>query len=262
MRVSVEAPENTSLFSANLTATGSNSSFAPMPASLFDGAGDLSAGVRTQFASLKFDPYATMYDPTSTGITRLAFSTASGTEIPVAGLPTPITFELPALANLTGGVKATCQFWNTTALGYSTTGCVGIPDPRPEDHVLEWVPGFKVSSDAQMAAAWNISGPLMDGNCSYQLLDCSLDTPGVVFPNPAKPFAFPGVACNKTLSTAPKLVFVGSKCRLIDPGNAAGCSWDNSKQARRIAFVLCAHVGTSPADPLRRLRRHSLAPAA
>ncbi len=217
-----------------------------MPASLFDGAGDVSAGVRTQFASLTFDPYATTYDPTSTGVTRLAFSTTSGDEIPVAGLATPITFTLPALAGLTGGaeVKATCQFWDTAALSYSTAGCIGIPDPRPAGHVLEWVPGFTVTTDAEMAAAWNISGPLVDG-CSFQVLDCSLDSSGVVFPNPAKPFAFPGVACNKTLSTAPKLVFVGSKCRLIDPGNNASCSWDNSKQARRWAFALCAHMPAS-----------------
>jgi hypothetical protein len=232
MRVSVDEPgAGSTLFSQNLTAPGSNSSFAPLPAALFAGAGDLSAGVRTQFASLTFDPYATTYDPNSKGVTRLAFTTTSGDDIVVANLATPVKFSMPALASLADGVKASCEFYDTAARNYSTVGCVGIPDPAPANHVLEWVPGFTVSTDAEMAAAWNISGPLVDGNCSFQLLDCSLPNPPVVFPNPAKPFLVPGVACDKTIDTLPKLVFVGSRCRLIDPNNEERCSWDNSKQA-------------------------------
>jgi hypothetical protein len=120
MRVQVDAPgADSRLFSQSLTASGSASSFAPLPASLFDDAGDVSGGVRTQFASFAFDPYGGA-NGSSNGITRLAFSAPSGEEIVVAGLSRPVLFTLPPLPALADGVKAQCQFWDTAALVYST----------------------------------------------------------------------------------------------------------------------------------------------
>jgi hypothetical protein len=134
MRVQVDAPGTGSrLFSQSLTAVGSASSFAPLPASLFDDAGDISGGVRTQFASFAFDPYNSG-NGSSNGITRLAFSAPSGEEIRVAGLSRPVFFTLPALPALSDGVKAQCQFWDTAALKYSTQarcgcGCCCVAPP-------------------------------------------------------------------------------------------------------------------------------------
>jgi hypothetical protein len=93
-----------------------------------------------------------------------------------------------------------------------------------------------------MASAWNVSGPLLEG-CLVRVLDCSLADPGVVFPNPAQPFAFPAVRCNASISTAPMRVFSGSKCRLIQAGNDQDCSWDNAKQARA-----CMHAGAGSVE--------------
>jgi hypothetical protein len=120
MRVQVDAPgADSRLFSQSLTASGSASSFTPLPASLFDDAGDVSGGVRTQFASFAFDPYGGA-NGSSNGITRLAFSAPSGEEIVVAGLSRPVLFTLPPLPLLADGVKAQCQYWDTAALVYST----------------------------------------------------------------------------------------------------------------------------------------------
>ncbi len=234
MRVSLDAPgPDSPLFSGPLSALGSASAFEALPATLFDGAGDLSAGVRTQFASLSFDPYATEVDPNATGITTLSFTTTSGAAIFVSELRTPVRFTLPALTSLADGTKAQCQYWNTSTLGYSTRGCVGIPDPRPRGHTFAWVPDFVSASDADMAAAWSLAGPLLDANCSLQILDCSVNDTRAIFANPADPFGNPGVACDG-VSTSPKLVFVGSRCRLINAANEYGCSWDNAKQARHV----------------------------
>ena len=227
MRVQVDVPSAGSrLFSTPLTAPGSASTFDPLPANMFAGV-NTSAGVRTQFFSLTFDPF--LANDTS-GVTRLAFSTPGGEEVPVNSLTKFISFTLKKPAGLGDGTKAVCQYYDTQLRAYSTVGCVGIPQPQPPGHVLAWVPGYTVASDADMARAWSIKGPLM-ANCSPQILDCSLPNPGMVMPNPAQPFAVPGVTCNKSLSTAPMLLLVGSQCKMIDAGNNVSCSWDNTKQA-------------------------------
>jgi hypothetical protein len=238
MRVQVDAPgAGSRLFSQNLTAPGSASAFAPLPASLFDGAAAAaSGGVRTQFASLTFDPYAAASGaeagaPPSTGITRLAFTNADGAPIEIANLATPVYFTMPPL-ELADGRKAQCQYWDTAAAAYATTGCVGIPDPRPPSHTLSWVPGFTAASDGAMAAAWNISGPLADASCSTRVLDCSMPGQNAsIFPNPSNPFALPAVRCDAAVSTAPMLVISGSRCRLIQSNNAQACFWNNTAQA-------------------------------
>ena len=123
-----------------------------------------------------------------------------------------------------------------------------------------FIPGFtNVTSDAVLAEAWNISGPMVDGGqCSMKMLDCNTLNPGVVYPDPRNPLATPAVACPPRLNgtnatgavngtnataaesnaTAPAArqpvlrVYYGAQCSLWRPGNAVNCSWDNIKQVR------------------------------
>jgi uncharacterized protein (UPF0147 family) len=224
------------LFSAPLSAPGSKSFFAPLPTNIFAGASGVrrrllaDAGVRTQFSSLAFDPHT--QDANSTGTTTLAFSTAAG-ELDISGLSTPIYFSLP-LVPLADGVKAQCQFWDRKAQPqkYSSVGCASLPDPLPPGHNVSWKPGFAVISDAELAAAWNITGALVTSHCSFEVLDCSLaNNTRVVYPNPARPFDFPAVRCSANVSTSPLLAINGSACPLIQADNALGCFWNNSKGA-------------------------------
>jgi hypothetical protein len=231
MRVSLDAVGASSrLFTQPLTAAGSASSFEPMPVGLF---GNSTAAVRTQFVSLTFDPFEPGSSATATGVTRLAFSSMSGAEVAVSDLAAPVYFSLPRVPGLADGLKAQCQFWDKAALRYSTAGCVGQPALLPVGHNVSWVPDFAAHADGDMAAAWRISGPLIDGvNCSTAVLDCTqANNTQVVFPNPARPFDYPAVACNASISTAPMLVISGSRCPLIRKDNAYGCYYDNQKQA-------------------------------
>jgi hypothetical protein len=236
MSVALDLPgPGSRLFSAPLTAPGSKSSFAPLPADLFAGVSRrrrllAASGVRTQFSSLAFDPHS--LDVNSTGTTTLAFSTAAG-ELNISGLSTPIRFTLP-LVPLADGVKASCQFWDTAAANYSIVGCVSLPDPLPRNHTASWKPSFKVANDAEMAGAWSISGPLVaaPSRCLFEVLDCAQpNNTRSVYPNPARPFQFPAVSCNANISTEPILVISGSACALIQEDNAYGCYWNNSKHA-------------------------------
>jgi hypothetical protein len=251
MAISFDPPgAGSRLFSQPLTANGSASSFAPMPAGLFDAAAGAPAGahrrralaatvgggVRTSFASLTFDPFT--LDPNSTGVTRLAFSTSDGAELPVRNLSTLIYFTLPAVnvnnaASAEGTtITSVCSFWDTTALIYSEQGCVGIPDPRPPPGFanFSWAVNFTTHTDAGILAAWTVTGNLTAG-CSVTVLDCGTPNLQKVYPNPASPLTTPAVQCNASVSTKPMLVFTGSTCHLIAPSNAANCYWQNTKQA-------------------------------
>jgi hypothetical protein len=173
MRVAVSAPGSTALFETRLSANGSASSFAPMPAGLFANSGDTSAGVRTQFASLTFDPYLNV---TTSGVTRLAFTSAAAGNAPleVSGLTTPIYFNMSAVTIATAGEKAQCQFWDIAASppAYLTAGCSGLPNPLPAsaDAQVFWTPGFSTLTDAGMASAWDVTvAPRRRRTCSGTL---------------------------------------------------------------------------------------------
>ena len=228
MRVSYDSADAGSrLFTSGISAAGSASAFAPMPAGVF-GASAPSA-VRTQFVSLAFDPWTAE----NTGVTRLAFSTASGAAVPVSGLRVAIYFTLPSVPGLVDGRKAQCQWYDTAVQNYSTVGCAAIPEPAPPGHTLTWAANFSVASDADMAAAWRIAGPLFDAAaCTTTILDCSnMSSQQVIFPNPAQPFEYPGVTCNANISMAPMLVLSGSRCALLRKDNNASCYWDNVNQS-------------------------------
>jgi hypothetical protein len=240
--VQVDPPGSSRLSSAPLTAPGSPSSFAPMPADLLAGA---AGAVVTQFFSLAFDPNAGSGagggNMSTTGLTRLAFTNPDGRAIEVSDATTPIVFTLPrVLLPAAGGgapEQAVCAYWDTASLAYSSAGCVGVPSPAPPNHTLAFVPGFRTANDSALVNAWSITGPLVDdGSCSYVVLDCNEDAPGVVYPNPRDPLRVPAVSCpprvNSTNATQPVLrVYYGAACALWQPGNAAGCAWDNINQA-------------------------------
>ena len=226
---------------ASISAPGSPSSFNPMPPGLLSSAG--SAAVITNFRSLAFDPYGNTNSsgngtapPASNlstvgGVTRLAFSTANGT-LEVANATTPITFTLPLVSAAPGSlVQGVCSFYDTVAQTYSTNGCIGVPNPGPPGHTLAFVSGYQTPTDASLAMAWSISGPLLAG-CNSTFVDCSLAKPPVIYPDPRQPLAIPAVSCPANATKPPVLrVFFGTHCQLWQPNNALNCSWDNTKQA-------------------------------
>ena len=227
-----------------ISAPGSPSSFDAMPPGLL-GAAAGGAAVVTQFRSLAFDPYgSTSSNGTNStngtvpaanlstvgGVTRLAFSSATG-PLEVANATTPITFTLPPVPTSGTNSQAACSFYDTAAQAYSTAGCIGVPNPGPAGHTLAFLPGYQTPSDASLAMAWNISGPLLVG-CNTTLIDCSLPDPPVIYPDPRQPLAIPAVSCPVNATKPPVLrVFYGTNCQLWQPGNAYGCSWSNTLQA-------------------------------
>ena len=230
----VQVSPSAALFSESLTAPGAPSSFDPMPSDLFSSSMAL-ASVVTQFRALAFDPHAngTAAGNISTvgGVTKLAFSTTAGAELVVANLSAPITFTLPAVPTAGGVNQSVCAFYDAVAGAYSTAGCIGVPNPGPPGHTLAFVPGYQTPSDASLALAWNITGPLLAG-CNTTLIDCSLPNPPVIFPDPRQPLAIPAVSCPVNATKPPVLrVFYGTSCALWQPGNAYGCSWNNTLQA-------------------------------
>jgi len=204
--------------------------------------------VITQFRSLTFDPWAntTVGTNLSTvgGSTRLAFSTASG-PLEISNASTPITFTLPGVSTGGSNLQATCSFYNTTSRAYSTSGCIGVPNPQPANHTLSFLPNVTVPDDTSLALAWTIRGPLNESSlCSQLVLDCASNRPCegairgkscVVYPNPRNPLSG-NVSCpaNLTalgLSAQPVMrVIYGAGCALWQP-NTFNCSWDNTKQA-------------------------------
>ena len=243
MAVSVAPPGATS--TTPISAPGSPSSFDAMPPGLLSTAsGGRSQAIVTQFQSLAFDPYSVVTNSTGNasaapasnlstvgGVTRLAFSTASG-PLEVANATTPITFTLPLVSTAPGSFQqGVCSFYDTVAHAYSTSGCIGVPNPGPPGHTLAFIPGYQTPSDTSLAMSWNISGPLVAG-CNSTFIDCSLPNPPVIYPDPKQPLAIPAISCPANATKPPVLrVFFGTKCQLWQTTNTLNCSWDNIKQA-------------------------------
>jgi hypothetical protein len=114
--VQVDPPGSNRLTTQPISVPNSTSGFQPMPAGLLP----TTTPLVTTFLALKFDPNQ---NPNTTGVTRLAFSNADGSEVPVANAAKPILFTLPAV-NLTDD-QAVCSYWDPVALDYATHGCIG-----------------------------------------------------------------------------------------------------------------------------------------
>ena len=231
-----------------ISAPGSPSSFDALPPGVLSSAAGFnsSAAVITQFYSLAFDPYSSGNTSaagsltTVGGATRLAFSTASGPLV-VANATMPITFTLPAVNTSTSPTQhAVCAFYDTTAGAYSTAGCIALPNPSPAGHTLSFTPGYATPSDASLAGAWSITGPLVDQNCQQQVIDCSSDAPctGAVWgrncsvqPNQRQPLGAANAAISCPATGAPVLrVMYGVLCSVWQ-NNTLGCWWNNTKQS-------------------------------
>jgi hypothetical protein len=234
------------LFSAPLSAPGSNSSFDPLPPGALDAAGG--APVSSTFLSLAFDAHTSASGAPSNntgGVTRLAFSNTDGAPLSVSNLTTPLLFTLPVSA-LAPGQRASCAWWDDAAGNYSTRGCASLPSPSPPGHELSFVPGFVASGPASLATAWNISGPLLDG-CTPAFLDCTNAT------QRASGSLQVGAAGAVTCGDASDIIvhaYLGAGCALADTANASVCAWDAVTQAftgtacvpASVTRCMCTHL--------------------
>ena len=244
--VSVALPSAVS--TAPISAPGSASSFNALPAGLLASSAGANTAVLTEFRAVSFDPWtnATSASLNRTGgSTRLAFSSASG-PITVANASTPILFTLPGVSAAGSNAQAVCSFYNTSSGQYSTQGCIAVPNPQPQNHTLSFVPNVTVPSDASLALAWTLQGPMMETNlCDVLVLDCGSDGPCdgpiwgkscVIYPNPRSPLSVPAVSCPANFTAlglaAPPVmrVFYGEGCALWQP-NTFNCTWNNTLQA-------------------------------
>jgi hypothetical protein len=217
-----------------LTAPGSASSFAPMPAGLFDKAGNVSGGVRMQFASLSFDPFPNV---TTSGITRLAFTRADGNNeaLNISDLSTPVYFNMSAVA-LGAGQKARCQFWD---IGGSGTGVQHrrLREPAQsaaQRRAVERGLARELSvHQRRHRRRVDVSGALA-ANCKpHRAGLLRPDNAQVMFPEPALPFQYPAVKCRRGSQTRAMVIFAGSRCELINANNSIGCYWATSSSPGR-----------------------------
>jgi hypothetical protein len=217
-----------SLAAASLVAA-SGAAFAPLPAGALAAAPD-GAPVQSTFSAMAFDPYAG--SASGTGVVKLAFSSPDGTEIPVRGLTSPITFSMPAMV-LPPGMQARCTFWDAAAGAYSADGCTSMPNPAPAAQwlTLAWRANFTLATPAALSGAWEAAGPLLAG-CRETLLDCTNATQRTkkVVVNPDDPFTTLPISCGASTTDVLR-VFSGASCALYAQDNAAGCAWNATQQA-------------------------------
>ena len=250
--------------SAALAVPGS--SFAPLPAAV------LPAGIPlvVQFLALSFSPYnasASSSVATSVGgMTRLVLTSTNGTTIPVSNTVSPIMFNTSAASRVPGS-KAACVWWDNTDGAFSARGCTAVPNPAPANHTLGFIPGYQTPTDATLAGAWSITGPLFDATCQLQLVDCTADAPCTgtvwgrncsVYPNPRLPLGpdnaavtcpvCPGPSCPLTGPPVLRVAY-GAGCALWQ-NNTLGCWWNNTNQT----FVGPGCVSTS--GPAQCMCRH------
>ena len=162
-------------------------------------------------------------------MTRLVIGDASGRPLSIADLQAPITFTLPT-ASAAAGQQVACTWWDATAEALSSAGCVALPSPSPAGHTLAFKPGFQAASNAALAGAWALLGPL-NASCTVTLLDCAAQ-PGAVGPylDPTNPFVYGRASCSAA-SPPGLLVFSGASCAAFRPDNAYGCYWNVTTQA-------------------------------
>jgi hypothetical protein len=240
MSVALDAPDSPRLFTLPLTAPGSSSAFDALPPGALDGAG--AQPVSTLFLSLAFDAHGGAASNNTGGVTRLAFaSAASGAAVDVANLSRPLLFTMPA-SPLAGGQRTSCAWWDAATLSYNAAGCAALPSPFPQGHTLAFVDGFVSNGAASLAAAWNISGPLLDG-CTPAFLDCTNATQrltGSLQAGGASTAA--AVTCGNASDIVLRAYLGGAACALANANNAAGCAWDVITQAFAGAGCVAANT--------------------
>lgn len=191
----------------------------------------------------------------STGITRLSFTSPDGSQIPVEGLSTPIFFTLPPvnLSSSSGdSPQAVCAFYDAQAQAYSRLGCVGQPNPLPPGLSAAWAANLSLKTAADISRAWVLADNGTEGgllwNCSETVLDCSnaSDAGRSVYLDVSRPLAYPAVSCGPEPTDRVLRVFHGPRCRVYRQDNAEGCWWcvhDAIAMRRALAWVVVWKVG-------------------
>ena len=216
-----------------------------LPANALNSNNTGGSSVTTQFNSLSFDANG----GNNTNTMRLGFLGGNGSAIAVQNQVAPVVFNLPPVApsgtrrrrllDGDGIQQATCQFHDSVTNAYVQQGCVGVPNPAPWGHILNFVPNYKTPDDNSLLMAWEINGPLVDGCCSF-LLNCS-DPDMADVQYPLNPYDAVGTgktaACsaitqvNPVTGTKALRMFTGPDCGLINETNGAQCFWNFTKQA-------------------------------
>ena len=153
----------------------------------------------------------------------------SGDELMVQNLSIPIQFTLPLRVELTETPscdalrdtsvspstqidRVACTFWDEQAGEFSLTGCVNLPNPRPDGSAFTWNQSlFDLIGDDTTSESflWHVTLPsLLDGCVESVATD----------PN-----------TNETLRTWAN--GDASACELTNPGNAQQCYWRVDTQA-------------------------------
>jgi hypothetical protein len=260
MSLSLDDPSSATsrLATANLSAPGSASAFEALPAGALAALAARGAPVSTHFLSLAFDAHGGAQSNNRGGVTRLAFFDA-GAAVPVANLPAPLRFSVPA-STLPAGSRAACSWWNDADGNYSSAGCASLPSPFPPGHQLSFVSGFVATAPASLAMAWEIaSGPLLAG-CAVAFLDCgnATDALRVLQLDPSSPLSAPVLDCAGVADPAAVLrAYVGADCALRRADNAARCGWDVVSQsfagagcvAANATFCACTHLTDFTSSP-------------
>ena len=186
----------------------------------------------TTLLSVAYDPYSLL--PTASAVVTLSFTQqGTGAAYSPSGLNQPITFSLPASSTSDPSAGAdVCQFFNTTLGTYDTAGCVSMPI-SPPGASISWSANASTPTDASLAGAWTISGPLAEG-CTSHVLDCSgPDASTAVRLNPANEDDGFGSCNNQTTAVR---IFSGEFCALWRPpaadgsNSSTGCHWNTTVQ--------------------------------
>ncbi|KAK3262760.1 hypothetical protein CYMTET_28398 [Cymbomonas tetramitiformis] len=136
----------------------------------------------------------------STSISLL--SGTNGSELAVSGLEEALNFTLPVRAP---GARTRCVFWDQALGGYSSEGCVTLPNPAPSGAEVLWRT-CNVSSLATLEAAWGlVSGTGLEAGCE--------ETWAAVHPE------YRG-------TDAGLRKYVGEGCQLADRRNNVSCWWE------------------------------------
>jgi hypothetical protein len=226
----VDSPSNSSstLFTTGLSVDDSSVAFDALPSSIFS---SVTADVTTTFMSLAFDPWSSNITTVSS-VTRLSFS-ADNETVSVSDLSDAITFTLDAVNTTdsdTDAEQGACLFYNETTEAYESDGCVTMPSMYPSGHTLAWGTTTGLTSDADLAGAWSISGDLVSG-CTDTVIDCSTSTGRATAVRLNGDTSNDGYGTCGSRTTGGVRVFSGASCALWRSDNSAGCNWNASAQA-------------------------------
>jgi hypothetical protein len=160
-------------------------------------------------------------------IVHLSIVDATGSEVHLSDLDSPILMSVPSASSLPPGTIAQAVFWNASTAAFETTACAVLPNPAPPGVGMDWVSGSAGAANVEFA--WHFTGPAF-ATCTQIVLDCS--NPDVqsqlVSLNPETDLGGDVVGCgNRT--AGPLRVFMGEACPYI--GASRPCAWSVPSQS-------------------------------